>query len=460
MSDHFYKAFEDRYRGSHKEIQNRLNVYLPYVLPLAGVYPDALAVDLGCGRGEWLDLLYQHQILGLGVDLNAAMLATCLAQGLRVENAEAVGFLERQANESALVITAFHLVEHLDFDVLRQLVYQAHRVLKPGGLLIMETPNPENIMVATQGFYLDPTHQRPIPPSLLSFIPEYEGYAQIKILRLQEKPGVQESVALTLNDVLGGSSPDYAVMAQKKTDDLTRHLLDQQWPKVHGVSGQALAEIFRHQKDEWATLIKDEVIQTKNQINTLLEGAEKTWIKLDGTQKQIHDICVDFHSASSKVNDEILAIREHLIQMQNDFRRLEINSIQKLNNIYQSKSWKLTAPLRWLQLQHARLNEHGIKSRLKSFVKKIIKLMMSHVLNFSPKNSKWRKFFIKCAKSLGQYDRLVKWNYEDFKSDSPKHIPATEIEPTQVDMTKEARVMFARLKKAIETREQSDAHRH
>ncbi len=80
----------------------------------------------------------------------------------------------------------------------------------------METPNPENIVVATRDFYLDPTHQRPIPPQLLSFLPEFYGFARTKIIRLQESKDLEMRADLTLQDVLSGASPDYAVVAQKE----------------------------------------------------------------------------------------------------------------------------------------------------------------------------------------------------------------------------------------------------
>lgn len=80
-----------------------------------------------------------------------------------------------------------HIVEHIPFEDIQTLVQEAFRVLTPAGLLILETPNPENIQVATSGFYIDPTHTRPIPSQLLSFLPEYYGFKRTKILRLQEE---------------------------------------------------------------------------------------------------------------------------------------------------------------------------------------------------------------------------------------------------------------------------------
>lgn len=219
MSDGFYRAFEERHRGSRELIKGRLAAYLPFVEPLLEVFPVAATIDLGCGRGEWLELLAGSGFKPVGVDLDKEMLKACLERGLQVEQGDALAYLSALPDESQAVVSAFHVVEHITFDQLRTLVSEALRVLKPGGLLIMETPNPENIVVATSNFYLDPTHQRPIPSMLLSFVAEYAGFARVKTLRLQERKELVNKDDVSLHDVFAGASPDYAVVAQKHASD-------------------------------------------------------------------------------------------------------------------------------------------------------------------------------------------------------------------------------------------------
>lgn len=218
MKDDFYSQFEHAFRGPRAVIKARLDVYTPFVEPLITLYPDAIALDLGCGRGEWLEILRDKGFATLGVDLDEGMLADCRTLNLNVRTQDALAALNALQDNSASIVSAFHLVEHLPFDVLRVLVSEAHRVLKPGGLLVMETPNPENLMVGTSSFYLDPTHLRPIPPGLLSFLPKYYGFLKSTVLRLQESPDLQKKTITSLRDVLGGASPDYAVIAQKSAD--------------------------------------------------------------------------------------------------------------------------------------------------------------------------------------------------------------------------------------------------
>ena len=274
MSDQFYRAFEEKFRGPRGLIQQRLEVYLPFVQPVCAAYPEALVLDLGCGRGEWLELLQKNGIAAMGVDLDTGMLAACQQINLKVQCQDALESLKQLQDGSASVVSAFHLVEHLPFDRVKDLVAECHRVLKPGGLLIMETPNPENFMVATHNFYLDPTHLRPIPPDLLAFVPEYLGYESVKILRLQETAGVKTHPNLSMLDVLTGASPDYAVVAQKAGHTALKQSLQALFDQAFGISGYALLERQRLQANDFGfklekSISKTEILlaQTKAQLD-------------------------------------------------------------------------------------------------------------------------------------------------------------------------------------------------
>lgn len=231
MTDPFYRALEDRFRGSREEIKWRLRVYLDFLHPLKALHPDGEALDLGCGRGEWLEFLRERGISASGVDMDDSMLAACRALGLAACNQDAISRLQECPDQSMSLVTAFHLVEHLKSDQLRVMLKEAYRVLKPGGLLIAETPNPENLVVATSSFYIDPSHERPIPPTLLSFLCEFAGFQQNKVMRLQQAEHLARGDRPTLWDVLSAASPDYAVVALKggAADASYRFALDKQY---------------------------------------------------------------------------------------------------------------------------------------------------------------------------------------------------------------------------------------
>ncbi len=249
MSLDFYRAFEDRHRGSRETIQERQRAYLPFLRDLAAAWPKAGVSDVGCGRGEWLELLRSEGIRAQGVDLDEGMLAACRERGLDVRRGDAIAFLQSLPDASQLAVSGFHIAEHLPFAMLHLLVAQALRVLVPGGVLILETPNPENLVVGTSSFYLDPTHERPLPWQLLSFLAEHHGFERVKTLRMQESAHLAARVArheaLSLMDVLGGASPDYAIVAQKAAPELPG-LLDAAFEAERGLSLDTLAARYEH----------------------------------------------------------------------------------------------------------------------------------------------------------------------------------------------------------------------
>lgn len=248
MTDGFYRALEDRFRGSRDLIRTRVSVYLPFITPLIEHYPDATLLDLGCGRGEWLEIASSHGFAARGVEQDAGMLAASIEHGCDVVQGDALAFLESLPDESVTVVSAIHVIEHMDFDQLRKMVTEAHRVLHPGGIMILETPNPENIVVATCNFYLDPTHRRPIPPSLLSFVSEYAGFVRIKTLRLQEPAELHlPDTQLELFNVLASASPDYAIVAQKAAAPAVLECNETPFNARYGITVQELASRYDRQ---------------------------------------------------------------------------------------------------------------------------------------------------------------------------------------------------------------------
>lgn len=166
--DYFYKCFEDEFRGSSEEIlksiEKRYDPLIPYALGVER------ALDLGSGRGELLQFLEGRGYKATGVDTNSFFVQEAIKQNLDVRKEDAVQFLKKQDDSSFSIITSLHLVEHLELKELLDLIDECRRVLKPGGIIIVETPNARNIHVSSGDFYRDPTHKNPLFPDTLDFM--------------------------------------------------------------------------------------------------------------------------------------------------------------------------------------------------------------------------------------------------------------------------------------------------
>jgi SAM-dependent methyltransferase len=179
-----YADFTEHFRGSTAEVSAKLEGYLPDVHRLAG--PGGV-VDLGCGRGEWLALLRASGVAARGVDANPAFVAAGRARGLDMELGDALGYLEALPPDSIDMVTAFHVVEHLATEHLLALLEAARGALRPGGCLLLETPNPTNLVMAACDFYNDPTHRSPLPPALTEYLVSTQGFRDVEVRPLHPK---------------------------------------------------------------------------------------------------------------------------------------------------------------------------------------------------------------------------------------------------------------------------------
>lgn len=314
----FYRAFEDRFRGSRELIRQRFDVYAPFLDELVKG-GSANALDAGCGRGEWLQLLRDKGFDALGVDLDDPMLEACREIGLNVKRADAIAELQAMADDSVSLVSGFHIAEHLPFEQLQVLVCEAHRVLKPGGLLILETPNPENLKVSTLTFFLDPTHKNPIPPLLLGFMTEYYGFARTNVLRLQERKTFPEGASATMNDVIYGVSPDYAIVAQKYNVAAKNENFDCLFQNTYGLTDETLVNMFDRKIVDVETNAMSAWVNSENA--TASTNNLKTEIeKLAGNSSSFQQAN---HERISHVKSDLLMALEHSLSRQH----LEISNL-------------------------------------------------------------------------------------------------------------------------------------
>ncbi len=174
-ADSVYTAFENRFRGSREEIRAR---QAEYAALFAGRAP---VVDLGCGRGEFLELLRSEGVEARGVEGNANVVCECRDKGLDVICGDVVEFLRRQATASLGGVFAAQVVEHLPPPALEALLADAHRALREGGLLVLETVNAASAFAFHEVYIRDLTHERPLHPETLRFMAASAGFVEVRV---------------------------------------------------------------------------------------------------------------------------------------------------------------------------------------------------------------------------------------------------------------------------------------
>ncbi|MCX7823067.1 MAG: methyltransferase domain-containing protein [Syntrophobacterales bacterium] len=170
-----YGFFEEDFRGDSDTLKERVRVYLSLLRSSHCLF-DLPVADLGCGRGEWLRLLKEEGIYAIGVDTNDLAISFLKEENLPFAKEDIFTFLERSNPNSFSAVTAFHVIEHIPPNRWVSFLRSIWRALAPGGIAIIETPNPRNILVSAGDFYRDPTHIYPVFPDTLEFLGEITGF--------------------------------------------------------------------------------------------------------------------------------------------------------------------------------------------------------------------------------------------------------------------------------------------
>jgi 2-polyprenyl-3-methyl-5-hydroxy-6-metoxy-1,4-benzoquinol methylase len=171
-----YVGFEDRFRGSETAIRARLADYVPYFKGQSNV------LDVGCGRGEFLDLLREAGVSAKGLDLNPEMIEVCRTRGLEAANADARTYLASVPDESLGGLIAVQVVEHLEPAYLTQMLNLAFDKVRPGGKVVLETINPACWVAFFESFIRDLTHVKPLHPDTLQYLLQASGFSNVEIV--------------------------------------------------------------------------------------------------------------------------------------------------------------------------------------------------------------------------------------------------------------------------------------
>ena len=206
-----YARFAERFRGEEDYVKSGQRFYVPYFAGRKEV------LDIGCGRGEFLDLMREAGVPARGIDLSAESVELCRRKGLQAEVADLFTYLDGLADASLDGIFSAQVVEHLPPNRLPEMIRLAAQKLGRGGVIAIETPNPQCLAIFATHFYLDPTHARPIPDALLSFYMEENGIGHIEMH--SRSPAIESMPALASlpddfrNAFFGGL--DYAIIGRK-----------------------------------------------------------------------------------------------------------------------------------------------------------------------------------------------------------------------------------------------------
>jgi len=204
--DIFYFLFEQKFRGESKIIKEWQKIYLDYVKQAYFKNIDKKWLDIGCGRGEFLELLKENNVPSIGVDVNQVNIDICRTKRLNVEKTDGIEFLEKTEDNSLCGISALQVIEHLDTETLKKFIVLCYQKISYNGILILETVNIRN-EIASKNFYLDITHKQPIMPEFLKMYLEYVGFNKVYIVYITHE---NSNVKTTIIDC-----PDYAIIAEK-----------------------------------------------------------------------------------------------------------------------------------------------------------------------------------------------------------------------------------------------------
>jgi 2-polyprenyl-3-methyl-5-hydroxy-6-metoxy-1,4-benzoquinol methylase len=207
-----WMRFAENFRGSEERIREHQR---RYAIRFSGAAGEI--VDLGCGRGEFLEAARDAGLAARGIDQSEECAALCRSKGLEAQRTDMFEHLSALADDSLGGVYCSQVVEHLEPARLPVLARLISRKMRSGSLVIIETPNPECLAIFATHFYLDPTHTRPVPPALLRFYLEEAGFGNVEVERLapavETMPALAELPAAVREAFFGGL--DYAIFARK-----------------------------------------------------------------------------------------------------------------------------------------------------------------------------------------------------------------------------------------------------
>jgi len=261
----FYLAFENKFRGSSLDVNEKLVFYDGLLQEISSRFSACSLLDIGCGRGEWLVKCIDIGINSFGIDNNDTMFKVCQEKGLNIKHGEALDVLKTIENNSFHIISSFHFIEHISFEMFLQILEECKRVLIPGGALILETPSIDNILVSSKDFYLDPTHVTHMHPETVIFALEYFKFTEAKYF-LINKSLYQKYGSESINNIVSSPGLDVAIIASYNTNKEGIPLFDK---SLNWMTNLRIAKNTFQICNEYDNLMNERILNLSKKIDFL-----------------------------------------------------------------------------------------------------------------------------------------------------------------------------------------------
>ena len=421
------RIFKEHVCGVPELFRLRLKQYLPFLKPMSTVYPGAPVLEIGRRCEAWLDLLTGIGFQPSAVDLNNRTsqddpIPRVVAKTQKLN--DACYFADLPAN-SQVVVSAFHMIESISLERLFAVFSDALRVLKPGGLLIIETVNANNMIPASQK---SPSVLRSVSPLLLSSLAECCGFERVKTLRFEATRDLLESPCGSLADVMNVVNSAYAVIAQKTADETILKPSDAAFSAGCTLNLETRTERYIDQ-------LEVKVRQLETRAEEAETRAYQTWIREKNAVASAREADVRTREAETRAEEA---------------RRF-------LNFVYSSRSWRMTEPMRSF-VSKLRLVRHGGRIHAKAFIKGRGLSLAKQVLSYINSRTGFRHACKNVLKKIGLYEpvqslyqKYIAWQSSNIQATRKAELPRGPL----IHVSPRARMIYTDLKAAVEKNRES-----
>ncbi|WP_413683481.1 class I SAM-dependent methyltransferase [Prochlorococcus sp. MIT 1011] len=339
MDSDFYLEFENNFRGSREQIMQVHSNYdglLDYIL---NIDKNPSLLDIGSGRGEWIQKCNEIGFNSIGIELDPKMVNHSRKLNLNIKQGDALFLLDKFSENSFSIVSAFHVIEHMNHSNIKELIKKSRRILKSDGLLILETPSIDNLLVATKSFHIDPTHINPIHPDLLAFMIKRSGFTKLKYYFINGGP-LQNSDHDKLTRVFNGVAQDLVLIASKSNILDNAIFNDSNLLKRDmrlGITTLDAAIDFDNYSsnryahyDEAIFLMRKRILELERQVQKLITLHENSY--LSTMRSKIQKIKRKIIYFNSRFKNKLISICRYFYN--SNFYKLSIRKLYKIKSLF------------------------------------------------------------------------------------------------------------------------------